>query len=138
MLDPELPLPSYAHDGDAGLDLMATRPTVIRASGGRSAVRTGVAVAIQDDHVGLIVPRSGLAASSGVTVLNAPGVIDSGYRGEIVVLMTNLDPIAEYQVERGDRIAQLLIVPVRRARIFQVDELPASARGESGLGASGR
>src|SRR5687768_12169 len=109
-IDPDLPLPQYARPGDAGLDLLSTLAVRLQPRGGRAVVPTGIAVAIEPGHVGLVMPRSGLARDHGVTVLNGPGVIDSGYRGEIVVLLVNLDASAEYSVRRGDRIAQLVLV----------------------------
>jgi dUTP pyrophosphatase len=137
-LDPTLPLPAYARPGDAGADLVAREDAVLHARGGRAMVPTGVAVAIPDGHAGLVLPRSGLALRHGVTVLNAPGLVDAGYRGELNVLLVNTDPVADYVVHRGDRIAQLVIVAVEQARISLVDELPGSERGSGGFGHSGR
>ena len=137
-LDPTLPLPAYARPGDAGADLVAREDAVLPARGGRAMVPTGLAVAIPDGHAGLVLPRSGLALRHGVTVLNAPGLVDAGYRGELNVLLVNTDPAADYLVHRGDRIAQLVIVAVEQARISLVDELPDSERGSGGFGHSGR
>lgn len=137
-LDPNLPLPGYARAGDAGADLMAREGVVLRASGGRALVPTGVAVAIPDGCAGLVLPRSGLALRHGVTVANAPGLVDAGYRGELNVVLLNTDPDADYEVHRGDRIAQLVIVAVEQVTIRVVGELPASERGAGGFGHSGR
>ena len=137
-LDPDLDLPSYAHPGDAGADLVAREDVLLPAGGGRALVPTGVALAIPDGHAGFVLPRSGLALRHGVTCLNTPGLIDSGYRGELCVLLVNTDPAADYQVNRGDRIAQLVIMPVEQASFAVVDELPDSSRGEGGFGHTGR
>ena len=137
-LDPDLPVPAYARDGDAGADLFAREGVVLPAGGGRAVVATGVAVAIPDGHAGLVLPRSGLAVRAGVTVLNAPGLVDAGYRGELRVALVNTDPGADYEVARGDRIAQLVIVAVEQMNVVLVDGLPASERGEGGFGHSGR
>jgi dUTP pyrophosphatase len=134
--DPDLPLPSYAHDGDAGLDLRAaeTLEVVPRA---RVAVPTGLRIAVPDGWVGLVHPRSGLARRHGLTVANAPGTIDAGYRGDLLVLLVNLgdEPVT---VERGDRIAQLLLQRVGRASIVEVSDLDGTTRGQGGFGSSGR
>jgi dUTP pyrophosphatase len=135
-LDPELPLPAYAHPGDAGLDLVAAHDGVI-TPGARLLVRTGVALALPDGYVGLVHPRSGLAAKYGVTVANAPGTIDAGYRGEISVCLVNLDPVHTFELSRGDRIAQLLIQRVEHVRLVEVAELPGSHRGDGGFGSTG-
>ena len=137
-LDPELPLPAYARPGDAGADLVAREGVVLEAGGGRAMVPAGVAVAIPEGYAGLVLPRSGLAARHGVTVVNAPGLVDAGYRGELNVLLLNTDPDSDYVVNRGDRIAQLVIVAVERVEFAVVDELPASERGKGGFGHSGR
>ena len=137
-LDPELPLPAYARPGDAGADLVAREGVNLAAGGGRAMVPTGVAVAIPEGYAGLVLPRSGLALRHGVTVANAPGRVDAGYRGELNVVLLNTDPDAAYEVERGDRIAQLVIVAVEQVRLVVVDELPASERGAGGFGHSGR
>jgi len=133
--DPAVALPAYAREGDAGLDLAAA-VTVTLEPGGRELVPTGLRVAIADGYAGLVMPRSGLALRSGVTVLNAPGLIDSGYRGEIGVLLVNhgARPVV---IQRGERIAQLVIQPVARAELVEVRELPGSRRGEGGFGSTG-
>jgi dUTP pyrophosphatase len=135
-LDPDLPLPAYAHPGDAGADLVAAEDVEL-APGERRLVPTGVAVALPDGYVGLVHPRSGLAARLGVTVLNAPGTVDAGYRGEILVNLVNHDPAATVKISRGDRIAQLLVQRVERAAFHVVDELPATVRGTGGHGSTG-
>lgn len=141
-LDPELPVPAYARLDDAGVDLLAAEPAEIPAGGGRALVPTGIAVAIPSGYAGFVQPRSGLAAKHGVTVLNTPGLIDAGYRGEIKVALLNTDPMAPFKVERGDRIAQLVIQKVEHANFVAVDELPSDerdgARGAGGFGHSGR
>ena len=137
-LDPELPLPAYARPGDAGADLVSREGAILRAGGGRALVPTGVAVAIPDGHAGLVMPRSGLALRHGVTVLNAPGLVDAGYRGELNVLLVNTDPADDYVVHRGDRIAQFVIVAVEQAVVSVVDALPDSERGRGGFGHTGR
>ena len=137
-LDPDLPLPEYAREGDAGADLVAREDVVLVAGGGRAMVPTGVAVAIPEGHAGLVLPRSGLALRHGVTVLNAPGLVDAGYRGELNVVLVNTDPADDYTVRRGDRIAQLVIVSVEQVAVQVVDTLPASERGIGGFGHSGR
>lgn len=136
LLDPGVPLPAYAHPGDAGADLVAAEDVEI-PPGARALVRTGVAIALPEGHVGLVHPRSGLAARHGVTVLNAPGTVDAGYRGEIKVNLVNHDPAKTVSLARGDRIAQLVVQPVERARFHVVDELPDSARGDGGHGSTG-
>jgi len=136
-LDPDLPLPAYARAGDAGADLRAREGTVLPAGGGRALVPTGIAVAIPVGHAGLVLPRSGLALRHGVTVLNAPGLVDAGYRGELKVLLVNTDAAADYVVARGDRVAQLVIVAVEQLTLAVVDGLPESDRGEGGFGHSG-
>jgi dUTP pyrophosphatase len=137
-LDPELPLPSYARLGDAGADLVARAEHVLPHGGGRAVIPTGIAVALPDGYAGFVLPRSGLALRHGVTCLNTPGLIDSGYRDELRVLLVNTDPQQEYRVERGDRIAQLVIQRVEQADFDVVDELPPSERGLGGFGHSGR
>jgi dUTP pyrophosphatase len=135
-LDPDLPLPAYAHPGDAGADLAAAEDVEL-PPGARALVRTGVAVALPEGYVGLVHPRSGLAARLGVTVLNAPGTVDAGYRGEIMVNLINHDRVAAAKISRGDRIAQLVIQRVERAHFHAVDGLPASGRGFGGHGSTG-
>jgi dUTP pyrophosphatase len=139
-LDPDLPLPSYAKPGDAGADLHAREDAVLAAGGGRALVPTGLIVAIPPGHAGFVQPRSGLALRHGVTCLNTPGLIDAGYRGELAVLLVNTDPKEDYEVRRGDRIAQLVIQAVTAARFEPVaeDELPSADRGSGGFGHSGR
>jgi dUTP pyrophosphatase len=135
-LDPELPLPSYAHPGDAGADLVSARDVEL-APGARELVPTGIAIALPEGYVGLVHPRSGLAARLGVTVLNAPGTVDAGYRGEIMVNLINHDPEHPAKISRGDRIAQLVVQRVERADFLRVDELPDSVRGAGGHGSTG-
>lgn len=135
-IDPDLPLPSYAHPGDAGADLMAAADVEI-PPGGRTLVPTGIAIALPEGYVGLVHPRSGLAARLGVTVLNAPGTVDAGYRGEILINLVNHDPDTTAKIARGDRIAQLVVQRVERAQFHVVDELPGSVRGEGGHGSTG-
>ena len=137
-LDPDLDLPSYAHAGDAGADLVAREDVVVPAGGGRVLVPTGVAVAIPDGYAGFVLPRSGLALRHGVTCLNAPGLIDSGYRGELRVVLVNTDPVEDYQIHRGDRIAQLVVMAVEQAAFLPVAELSEATRGEGGFGHTGR
>jgi dUTP pyrophosphatase len=127
-------MPTYARPGDAGADLVASRDVVLAARGGRALVPTGVAVAIPAGHAGLVLPRSGLALRHGVTCLNAPGLIDAGYRGELLVLLVNHDPVDDYAVSRGDRIAQLVIVRVEEAMF---DPVPAEGLGEATRGSGG-
>lgn len=135
-LDPDLPLPSYAHEGDAGFDLYA-RHDVELLPGERALVATGLAVELPAGHVGLVHPRSGLAARHGVGMVNAPGTIDSGYRGEIMVNLINHDPRRPVSLHRGDRIAQLVVQRYVQARIVEAEELPLSQRGTAGHGSSG-
>lgn len=135
-LDPDLPLPVYAHSGDAGADLVAAQDVEI-PPGERALVGTGVAIALPDGYVGLVHPRSGLAARLGVTVLNAPGTVDAGYRGEIKVNLVNHDRRGTAKISRGDRIAQLVVQRVERAHFLDVDELPGSSRGAGGHGSTG-
>jgi len=135
-LVPDLPLPSYAHTGDAGADLVAARDVEL-PPGGWQPVPTGMAVALPPGYVGLVHPRSGLAARLGVTVLNAPGTIDAGYRGEIMVILVNHDRANPVKISRGDRIAQLVVQRVERADFYVVDELPDSSRGTGGHGSTG-
>ena len=135
-LDPGLPLPERAHPGDAGVDLYAARDVEL-APGERAVVGTGIAIALPDGYAAFVHPRSGLAARHGVTLVNAPGTIDAGYRGEIAVTMINTDRSAAVQFSRGDRIAQLIIQRVERAVFCEVGKLPGSARGEGGFGSTG-
>lgn len=136
-LDPELPPPAYARPGDAGADLVAAEGVELAPRGGRALVRTGVAIALPEGYVGLVHPRSGLAARLGVTVLNAPGTVDAGYRGEILVNLVNHDPDTPAKISRGDRIAQLVVQRVERAHFQVVDQLPESVRGAGGHGSTG-
>jgi dUTP pyrophosphatase len=136
-LDPDLPLPAYARTGDAGLDLVAREDAIVARHGGRALVPTGIAVAVPLGWAGFVMPRSGLALSHGVTVLNAPGVIDAGYRGELKVLLVNTDPHDSYHVTRGDRIAQLVLCPVAEVTWTVVDGFDGEHRG-GGFGHSGR
>jgi dUTP pyrophosphatase len=136
-LDPELRLPSYAHPGDAGLDLLAREDGVVPAAGGRLLMSTGIAIAIPIGLAGFVLPRSGLATKHGITVVNAPGLIDSAYRGEIKVVLLNTDPNTDYTVHRGDRIAQLVIQRVEEVEWHVVDELDGDDRG-GGFGHTGR
>jgi dUTP pyrophosphatase len=136
-LDPELPLPAYAHEGDAGLDLYARDDAVLAAGGGRGLVPTGVSIAIPAGWCGLVMPRSGLALKHGISVVNAPGLIDAAYRGEIKVVLLNTDPASEYRVTRGDRIAQLVIQRVEAVEWNVVVSLDGADRG-GGFGHSGR
>jgi dUTP pyrophosphatase len=137
-LDPDLPLPAYAHPGDAGADLVAGEDAVLRRRGGRALVGTGVALALPEGFAGLVLPRSGLALRHGVTCLNTPGLVDSGYRGELRVLLVNTDPDEDYQVHRGDRIAQLVVQAVEQVAFTPVDELEPTERGGGGFGHTGR
>jgi dUTP pyrophosphatase len=137
-LDPDLPLPSYAHPGDAGADLVAREPAVLEPRGGRALVPTGIALAVPPGYAGFVQPRSGLALKHGVTVLNTPGLIDSGYRDELRVILVNLDPSSPYEVRRGDRIAQLVIQRVEEVSFTPAVSLSVSARGLGGFGHTGR
>ena len=136
-LDPELPLPSRAHPDDAGLDLHARADALLPAGGGRALVPTGVAVAIPRGHMGIVVPRSGLALKHGISLVNTPGIIDAAYRGELQVIMINHDPTSDYQVRRGDRIAQLIVQAIAAVEWTPVDALDDNDRG-GGFGHSGR
>lgn len=129
-------LPGYAHPGDAGADLVAAEAVRLEP-GERALVPTGVRIALPDGYAAFVVPRSGLAAKHGITIVNSPGTVDAGYRGEIKVSLLNTDSSSAYDVAVGDRIAQLIVMPVTRARFIAVDELPESARGEGGFGSTG-
>ncbi|MDH6136022.1 dUTP pyrophosphatase [Kitasatospora sp. MAA4] len=135
-LDPDLPLPSYAQPGDAGADLCAAADADLEP-GERTVIPTGVAIALPDGYAAFVHPRSGLAARCGVALVNAPGTVDAGYRGEIKVIVVNLDPRERVSFRRGDRIAQLVIQQVEKARFHEVAELPGSARAEGGFGSTG-
>lgn len=137
-LDSDLALPSYAHPGDAGADLVATTEVELAPGGGRARIGTGVAIELPEGYCAMVLPRSGLAANHGVTCLNAPGLIDSGYRGEIQVVLVNSDPRDAYLVRRGDRIAQLVVLEARQATFVVGENLSGSARGDGGFGHSGR
>ncbi len=136
MLDPELEAPSYAHPGDAGADLRA-REDVVLLPGERKLVPTGVAIALPDGFVALIHPRSGLATKHGLTIVNAPGTVDAGYRGEISVTLLNTDSTQPIELRRGDRIAQMVIQRVEYAQFIPVSELSGSVRGTGGFGSTG-
>ena len=135
-LDDGVPVPSYAHPGDAGADLV-TRIDVVIPPQGRVTVPTGVAVALPSGYAAFVHPRSGLAARHGLTIVNAPGTVDAGYRGEIAVTLLNTDAVEPLELHRGDRIAQLVIQRVERARFVEVERLPGSHRGDSGFGSTG-
>ena len=136
-LDPDLPLPEYAHEGDAGLDLYARESATLAAGGGRALVGTGIAIAIPMGHGGFVLPRSGMAIKHGISVVNGPGLIDAAYRGEIKVILINTDPDTEYRIARGDRLAQLVIQRVESVAWQIVDSLDGVDRG-GGFGHSGR
>jgi len=135
-LDPTIPLPSYAHDGDAGLDLAANLDVEV-GPGQRAMVPTGLAVAVPPGFAGLVLPRSGLASRHGLTMANAPGLIDSGYRGEVICAVVNLDRERPVKISRGDRIAQLVIVPVAAVDVVETETLSASRRASGGFGSTG-
>jgi dUTP pyrophosphatase len=136
-LDPELPLPRHASPGDAGIDLYARVDGVVKAGGGRLLVPTGLAIAVPAGHGGFVLPRSGLALKHGISIVNAPGLIDAGYRDELKVVLLNTDPAADYEVHRGDRIAQLVIQRVEQIRWIERDTFEGDHRG-GGFGHSGR
>ena len=135
-LDPDLPLPSYAHPGDAGADLVTTVDLTLRP-GERALVGTGIAMAVPEGYVALVHPRSGLAARHGLSIVNTPGTIDSGYRGEVKVLLVNHDPAETLELRRGDRVAQLVFQRVEQAAFAEVEVLPESIRGAGGYGSTG-
>lgn len=135
-LDPDLPLPAYAHPGDAGADLLTTVDLTL-APGERAMVPTGIALALPEGYAAFVHPRSGLAARHGLSIVNTPGTIDAGYRGEIKVMLVNHDPREPIELRRGDRIAQLVVQRVERARFCEVGELPGSIRGAGGYGSTG-
>jgi dUTP pyrophosphatase len=135
-LDAGVPLPAYAHPGDAGADLTTTVDVEL-APGERAMVPTGISLALPDGYVALVHPRSGLAARCGVSIVNAPGTVDAGYRGEVKVMLINLDPVEPVSLRRGDRIAQLVVQRVEHARFVEVERLPGSARGDGGYGSTG-
>lgn len=137
-LDPDLPVPTYARAGDAGVDLYARSGAVVAAGGGRALIPTGIRVALPVGYAGFVQPRSGLALRHGVTLANSPGLIDSGYRDELAVILINTDPQHPFEVQRGDRIAQLVVQRVETASFVEVDDLPLSDRGLGGFGHTGR
>ena len=136
LLDDGLPLPRYQHTGDAGLDL-PSRVDLIIEPGERAMVPTGIAVAIPDGYAGFVLPRSGLASRHGIALVNSPGLVDSGYRGEMSVVMINTDKHEAFHIKRGDRIAQLVIQKVEDVSIIRVDELDETSRGAGGFGSTG-
>ena len=136
-LDPELPLPTYARPGDAGLDLLAREAATLAPAGGRALIPTGIAVALPEGYAGFVQPRSGLALRHGVTCLNTPGLIDAGYRDELKVLLVNLDPVEPFEVRRGERIAQLVVQAVAEVAWAPVEALDGDSRG-GGFGSTGR
>ena len=136
-LDPDLDLPAYAREGDAGLDLVAREPARLEPAGGRALIPTGIAFALPPGYAGFVQPRSGLALRHGVTCLNTPGLIDSGYRDELKVLLVNLDPTEPFEVRRGERIAQLVVQAVARVEWHSVETLDGTNRG-GGFGSTGR
>ncbi|MFP5225113.1 MAG: dUTP diphosphatase [Actinomycetota bacterium] len=134
---PDAVIPSRAHPGDAGADLVSVE-SVKLAPGERTSIGTGIAIALPEGWAALVTPRSGLAAKHGIGVVNGPGLIDAGYRGEIRVLLVNHDPVETFEIEVGMRVAQLVFIPVPEVDFCEVDELPASVRGEGGFGSTGR
>ena len=136
-LDPDLPLPKYARGGDAGADIVS-RIDVTLAPGERTLVPTGISIALPDGYVALVHPRSGLAIKHGVTMVNSPGTVDAGYRGELQIILINHDPKESVSFKRGDRIAQLVIQKVESAQFLEVENLPGSGRGDDGFGSTGR
>jgi dUTP pyrophosphatase len=138
VLRPDAVMPRYANEGDAGCDLVAVEACTLKAGGSRTLVATGLAIAIPEGHGGFVLPRSGLATKHGVTLANSPGLIDPGYRGELKVALVNLDGERDYHVKKGDRIAQLVVLPLVASHFQVVEELPSAARGAGGFGSSGR
>lgn len=137
-LHPDAIVPRAQHPGDAGGDLVAVTSVHLPAGGGRALVATGLAIAIPEGYAGFVLPRSGLASRHGVTCANAPGLIDAGYRGELQVSLVNLDPVSDYVVKAGERIAQLVILPIPLVTFVEADTLPPSTRGEGGFGSTGK
>ncbi len=137
-LDADLPTPGYARPGDAGCDLLAREGALLSPAGGRATIPTGIALAVPEGYAGLVLAWSGLAARHGIGCLNAPGLIDPGYRGEVAVILVNTDPVEPYEIHRGDRIAQLVICRVEQASFLAVEELGVTERGAGGFGHSGR
>ncbi len=131
-------VPTYAHEGDAGADLVANETVSLASGGGRALVGTGLSIEVPEGHGGFVLPRSGLATKHGVTCANAPGLIDAGYRGEVRVSLVNLDPQHDYTVQKGDRVAQLVILPVPTTRFVLTEELSTSTRDAAGFGSTGR
>lgn len=136
LLDKDLPMPRYSHEGDAGLDL-PSRIDFVLEPGERATIPTGVAVAIPRGYAGFVLPRSGLAARHGIALVNSPGLVDAGYRGEMAIVMINTDKLEPFHIKRGDRIAQLVIQSVIEATTVEVDELDSTSRGEGGFGSTG-
>ena len=130
------PVPTYSHPGDAGADLSSSEALIL-APGERALVGTGISIALPRGFVGFVVPRSGLATKHGITIVNSPGTVDSGYRGELKVTLLNTDPSNSFEIRQGDRIAQLIVMPYVQAQFVKVDKLPESERGESGFGSTG-
>ncbi len=137
LLDEGLPMPRYQHAGDAGLDL-PSRVDLVLEPGGRAMIPTGIAVAIPGGYAGFVLPRSGLASRHGIALVNSPGLVDSGYRGEMSIVMINTDKHEPFHIKRGDRIAQLVIQRVEEVKLVRVDELDDTSRGEGGFGSTGR
>jgi dUTP pyrophosphatase len=137
LLDKDLPMPRYQHEGDAGLDL-PSRVDFVLEPGERAMIPTGIAVAIPRGYAGFVLPRSGLAARHGIALVNSPGLVDSGYRGEMAIIMINTDPREPFHIKRGDRIAQLVIQKVVEATTVEVSELDETSRGGGGFGSTGR
>jgi dUTP pyrophosphatase len=137
LLDEGLPMPRYQHEGDAGLDL-PSRVDYVLGPGERAMIPTGIAVAIPRGYAGFVLPRSGLASRHGIALVNSPGLIDAGYRGELAIVMINTDKHSSFDIKRGDRIAQLVIQPVIEARTVQVKELDDTSRGVGGFGSTGK
>ncbi len=135
-LDPGISVPAYAHDGDAGLDLRSTEHLILEP-GQRALVPCGISVAIPEGYAGLVVPRSGLAAKHGISIVNAPGLIDSGYRGEIKAILLNTDLESSFEIQRGDRIAQLVIIAVPKVNLVSCEDLESSERSSGGFGSTG-
>ena len=137
LLDPDLPMPRYQHAGDAGLDL-PSRIDYVLEPGERALIPTGIAIAIPGGYAGFVLPRSGLASRHGIALVNSPGLVDSGYRGEMAIIMINTDRREPFHIKRGDRIAQLVIQRVEEVKLARVDELDNTSRGEGGFGSTGK
>lgn len=138
VLDPDIALPAYARPGDAGADLVARVGVLVKAGGGRALVPTGIRIAIPEGYAGFVLPRSGLALRHGITLANSPGLIDAGYRDEVQIIVINTDPTEDFEIERGDRIAQLVVQPVQQVHFSVSEALPESVRGLGGFGHTGR